>query len=74
MTDKKKKTTNKKYLDMRDDPADSRTVAAKQRVRTELQAEIEEFLKRGGTIQHVEPHVSGESVTENKLNYGERSI
>ena len=43
----------------RDETAELRSSEARRKLRNQMQADIERFLKSGGRIEHVEPSVSG---------------
>lgn len=45
---------------VRDEPAETRSLEARRRLREQMQAEIEAFLKNGGRIEHVEPNASAQ--------------
>ena len=62
------------YLGSRDDTADSRTVASRQRLRDQLSDEIQAFLAKGGTINRVETSVCADPPKRPSSTYGQRPI
>lgn len=53
---------------------EERTVASRQKLRDEMSKEIEEFLARGGKINHVEPNVTADPPRKPDSDYGSRPI
>src|ERR1022692_2781738 len=53
---------------------EERTVASRQKLRDEMEKEIEEFLARGGKIDHVEPNVTADPPRKPDSDYGSRPI
>jgi len=53
---------------------EERTVASRQKLRDEMAKEIEEFLARGGKINHVEPNVTADPPRKPDSDYGSRPI
>lgn len=47
-----------------DTHGDCHTVTARERIRRQLAYDMEEFLNRGGTIQHLEPHMRAENMKD----------
>jgi hypothetical protein len=45
----------------REEPAETRSSEARRKLREQMQAEIEAFLKSGGRIQQLEPTVSAQA-------------
>ncbi len=58
----------------RDDPPESRTVAARQRLRRKLDQDVEAFLARGGSIEVVDTHVTAPLPNKPSGSYGGRPI
>ncbi|GAB2196929.1 hypothetical protein [Sessilibacter sp. MAH4] len=50
------------------------SLTAKEKERLELQQQIEEFLSRGGKINHIESNVTGDPPQKPSSNYGSRPI
>lgn len=50
------------------------SLTAKEKERLELQQQIEEFLSRGGKINHVDSNVTGDPPQKPSSNYGSRPI
>lgn len=57
-----------------EDVPEERTVASRQKMREEMSKEIEEFLARGGRIQHIEPNVTADPPRKPDSDYGSRPI
>lgn len=53
---------------------EERTVASRQKLRDEMSKEIEDFLARGGKIDHVEPNVTADPPRKPDSDYGSRPI
>lgn len=50
------------------------SLAEKNREREALQRQVEEFLARGGTINHIDPNVCADPPQKPSNNYGSRPI
>lgn len=78
----KSKTTKSKnsdaqadvYTGNKDEWAESRTVAARDPIRSKLQSEIEAFLEQGGEITQVEACVRADPPRKPTSNYGSQPI
>lgn len=62
------------YYGSRDDGADGRTVASRQRLRDQLSSDIEAYLAKGGKISQVDSNVSADPPKRPESNYGQRPI
>ncbi|MBT8148401.1 MAG: hypothetical protein KJO24_00615 [Gammaproteobacteria bacterium] len=62
------------YIGSKDEVAETRNVASRERVRTELESEVEKFLKTGGTISNIKPNVMADPPKKPESNYGSRPI
>ena len=51
-----------------------RTLTSKQNQRDQLRADIEAFLKKGGKVQPIDPHVTADPPKKPESNYGSRPI
>lgn len=60
-------------IGVRDDPA-SRTVASRQRLRDQINDDVEAFLAKGGKIDQVDASVSADPPKRPESNYGQRPI
>lgn len=60
-------------IGVRDDPT-SRTVASRQRVRDQINDDIEAFLAKGGKIDQVDASISADPPKRPESNYGQRPI
>lgn len=58
----------------RDDPPESRTVAARQRLRRKLDHDVEAYLAGGGAIEMVDAHVTATAAGKPSGSYGGRPI
>jgi len=54
--------------------AEERSVTSRERARTQLNAEIEEFLARGGAINEIDPEVTADPPRKPQPKYGSRPI
>lgn len=54
--------------------AEERSVTSRQRARTQLSAEIEEFLARGGAISEIDPEITADPPRKPQPKYGSRPI
>lgn len=50
------------------------TVASRERIRRQMEADVEAFLARGGAIHHVDPHVMVDPPRRPVSAYGSRPI
>lgn len=62
------------YIGSRDDGADGRTVASRQRLRDQLSSDIEAYLAKGGKIDQVDASVTADPPKRPESNYGQRPI
>ena len=53
---------------------EERTVASRQKLRDEMEREIEAFLARGGKIAQIEPNVTADPPRKPDSDYGSRPI
>lgn len=58
----------------KDDGADARTVAGRQKVREKLAKDVEAFLARGGRIQEVDANTTADPPVRPTSEYGSRPI
>ena len=61
-------------LGSRDEPAEERTVESRKKLRASLDAQIEEFLKKGGKIEEVPSNLSNDPPKKPSGEYGNRPI
>lgn len=57
-----------------EDSPEERTVASRQKLRDEMEQEIEAFLARGGKIAQIEPNVTADPPRKPDSEYGSRPI
>ena len=57
-----------------DDFAEERSITSRQRARSQLSAEVEAFLARGGAIDEVAPEVTADPPRKPQPKYGSRPI
>ena len=50
------------------------TIAAKQRMRERMEADVQAFLKRGGAINQIDPNVMADPPRRPSVAYGSRPI
>lgn len=62
------------FIGSKEESADSRNVESRARVRTELDTQVEAFLKSGGKIESIAPNVMGDPPKKPESNYGSRPI
>ena len=62
------------FIGSKEESAETRTVASRERVRSQLDSEIEAFLTQGGKIDNVAPNVMGDPPRKPESNYGSRPI
>lgn len=51
-----------------------RSIASRQKLRTQVESEIDLFLKAGGSINEIEPNVMADPPRKPTSNYGSRPI
>lgn len=51
-----------------------RSIASRQKLRTQVDSEVEAFLKAGGSIDEIEPNVMADPPRKPTSNYGSRPI
>lgn len=62
------------FIGSREESAESRNAASRARVRSELDTQVEEFLRSGGNIENIEPNVMADPPRKPESNYGSRPI
>ena len=62
------------FMGSREETADSRNVASRNRLRDKVGSEVEEFLARGGKINHIERNVTSDPPKRPVSHYGQRPI
>ncbi len=67
-------TQVKDYLGSKDDYAETRTVATRERLRDKMQSEIEAFLAKGGEIATIDPNVMTDPPRKPTSDYGSQPI
>ncbi len=65
---------SKELLKNSDESPEEHTVDSRQKIRDQLQAQMDEFLSRGGTIQEVDAHVTADPPQKPGNNYCSRPI
>ena len=70
----KKVSVDLAFIGSKDEVAETRNVASRERVRTELESEVEKFLRMGGAIVNVKPNVMADPPRKPESNYGSRPI
>jgi hypothetical protein len=58
----------------KDDGADARTVAGRQKVREKLAKDVESFLAKGGRIQEIDANTTADPPVRPTSEYGSRPI
>lgn len=51
-----------------------RTIASREKLRTQVDSEVEAFLRSGGAINEIEPNVMADPPRKPTSNYGSRPI
>ena len=62
------------FIGSKDEAAETRSVTSRSRLRSQLDAEVAEFLARGGKINEIDPDVMADPPRKPENNYGSRSI
>lgn len=62
------------YMTHRDDLPTSAHIAERNKIRSEMENEIEAFLNGGGAINEIEPNVMADPPKKPESNYGSRPI
>lgn len=62
------------FIGSKDEHAETRNIASRQRVRSEMDSEVERFLKAGGKINNVAANVMGDPPRKPESSYGSRPI
>ena len=62
------------YLGSKEESPDERTVESRRRLRDMLNAQVEEFLAKGGKIEKVNSNVTAAPPTKPSSSYGNRPI
>lgn len=62
------------YIGSKDETAETRTIASRARLRSQMDSDIEKFLSQGGTISEIEPNVTADPPTKPVSSYGSRPI
>ena len=62
------------FIGSKDEVAETRNAASRERVRSVLDDEVAKFLNGGGKINNVAPNVMGDPPRKPESNYGSRPI
>jgi len=62
------------FMGSREDTAAARTVASRERIRRQMEEDMQAFLSKGGAIQHIAPNVLGDPPRKPSTSYGSRPI
>jgi len=62
------------FIGSKDEHAETRNIASRERVRSELDKEVERFLKAGGKIDSIAANVMGDPPRKPESSYGSRPI
>ena len=62
------------YIGSKDEQPEARNVKSRERVRSNLEGDIEAFLKSGGNIDSIEPNVMADPPRKPENSYGSRPI
>ena len=62
------------FMGSREDTATTRTVASRERIRRQMEEDIQAFLGKGGAIQHIAPNVLADPPRKPSTAYGSRPI
>ena len=62
------------FVSSRDEHAETRSIASRERLRSKMESDIEAFLAAGGQIQQIEPNVQADPPTKPNTSYGSRPI
>ena len=62
------------FIGSKDEVAETRNIASRERVRCTLDSEVEKFLSGGGQIDSIEANVMGDPPRKPESNYGSRPI
>tara|TARA_B100000767_G_scaffold257378_1_gene265193 strand:- start:10069 stop:10314 length:246 start_codon:yes stop_codon:yes gene_type:complete len=62
------------FIGSKDEHAETRNAASRQRVRSELDNEVERFLNAGGKINNIEANIMGDPPRKPESSYGSRPI
>lgn len=73
-TESDAKNIDFEFMGSREESAENRTIASRERFRDQLTDEVEEFLSKGGHIDQVKPHETGSPISKPSSNYGDRPI
>jgi hypothetical protein len=71
---KKSQDVDMEFIGSKDENAEMRTLSSRDRIREQLDADIEAFINQGGAIEQVEAHVTGDPPQKPVSNYGSRPI
>ncbi len=65
---------DKEYSGGKGDAADDHSLTSRQRLRSELDDQVAAFLKKGGEIDQIKPHVTADPPKKPGSRYGSRPI
>ena len=57
-----------------EDFAEERSITSRQRARSQLSSDVEEFLSRGGAISEIDPEITADPPRKPQPKYGSRPI
>ena len=62
------------YLGSRDEPAEERTVESRKKLRANLDAQVEEFLRKGGHIEEIPSNFRADEPKKPSKEYGNQPL
>ena len=62
------------FMGSREDTAAARTVASRERIRRQMEEDMQAFLSKGGAVQHIAPNVLADPPRKPSTAYGSRPI
>ncbi len=62
------------FLGSKDEAAEQRTVESRKKLRKILEAQIQDFIKKGGQIKEVDTYVTADPPKRPQSSYGNRPI
>ena len=62
------------YIGSKEESAETRSVASRAKLRSQMNSDVESFLREGGEIKEIEPNVMADPPRKPISNYGSRPI
>ncbi len=68
------KSVDLEYIGSKEESAETRSIASRAKLRSQMEADVDAYLQKGGKIKEIEPNVMADPPRKPVSNYGSRPI